>query len=211
LAIGKILINTVLFDLGGVVLDVDFNRVFKSLSDYSQSNMQEIKERFSFDTAYEKFERGEIDSEGYFQSLRDSLKINISDDEFIKSWNNIFRNEIQGINELLVNIKPEINLYAFSNTNEIHFEYLIKKFSKTLSSFKEIFVSFKIQKRKPEIDSYLKVAKLMNSSLDEILFFDDLEENVVAAKKLGIQTVLVEKIEDIKNAIRKYNLNKPIV
>ena len=203
----SLLIKSILFDLGGVVLDVDFNRVFKSLSSFSGINELLIKSKFSFDKAYEQFERGEIDSIKYYESLRESLGIEVPDAEFEDAWNNIFDAEISGIKEVLDKVNRDIDLYAFSNTNEIHYQFLSKKFEATLKHFKEVFLSYKLKCRKPEIEAYKKVAQLMGHSFKEILFFDDLKENIDAAEHLGMRTKLVSSISDVRDAIDYYQLN----
>ena len=80
-------VDALLFDLGGVVIEIDFARAFSYWSLYSSQDRGIIKSRFEFDSYYECHERGEIDASEYFASLRTSLGINIRDEEFIKGWN----------------------------------------------------------------------------------------------------------------------------
>lgn len=70
-------VKALLFDLGGVVIDIDFNLVFAGWAGYSNRSVEEIKSKFSFDQFYEAHERGEIDSAEYFNSLRKTLGIDI--------------------------------------------------------------------------------------------------------------------------------------
>lgn len=193
------MIKAFLFDLGGVVIDVKFERVFQSIAKFAKKRPEEIRKRFSFDHFYCEFERGEISPAEYFDSLRKSLAIDIPDENFITSWNKIFGGEIDGVFDYLNSLKNKINIYAFSNTNSIHYNYFSKEYASILSLFKEIFLSFELRKRKPEKAAFVEVAKLMNVSCNEILFFDDLEENIRAAEELGVRTVLVKSFADLDN------------
>ena len=67
-------VKALIFDLGGVVIDIDFNNVFLRWADYSNRSVNEIRSKFSFDHRYEAHERGEIDSTDYFNSLRQSVR-----------------------------------------------------------------------------------------------------------------------------------------
>ena len=54
-------IKALLFDLGGVVFDIDFNRIFSAWSQYTDLSAEQIRAQFSMNAEYEQYERGEID------------------------------------------------------------------------------------------------------------------------------------------------------
>jgi hypothetical protein len=89
--------DALLFDLGGVVIEIDFDLVFARWAAHAQQPLDTIKAKFSFDAFYERHERGEIDAAAYFASLRTSLSIDISDPQFVDGWNAIYVREIPGI------------------------------------------------------------------------------------------------------------------
>ena len=68
-------VEGLLFDLGGVVIDIDFERVFRSWESLSKLPIEEIERRFTMDAAYEQHERGEIDASEYFAHLRNVLEL----------------------------------------------------------------------------------------------------------------------------------------
>ncbi len=95
-------VDAVVFDLGGVILEVDFNRVFDAWADAASVPAAQIRERFRLDAAYERHERGEIDASQYFAALRETLGLSLSDAQFAAGWNCMVGDAIAGAPEVLV-------------------------------------------------------------------------------------------------------------
>ena len=197
-------IQALLFDLGGVILEIDFNRVFEIWGAHSGVPAPVIRSRFRFDACYESHERGEIAENVYFDSLRASLGIRISDQQFREGWNTIFVGEIPGIAALLTRAKALVPLYLFSNSNPTHHAYWAREYADTLGHFQKLFVSCRLGRRKPEAEAFALVASDIGVPLENILFFDDTDENVTSAAHLGMQTVRVRSIADTESALRKF-------
>jgi glucose-1-phosphatase len=194
-------VKILLFDLGGVVINIDFSRAFKVWSSYADTDVEYVKSRFVFDTFYEQHERGEITSTAYFASLRDLLTINLSDEQFEEGWNAIYIGEVSGVNALLNHARKMFPLYAFSNTNLSHWTYLADNSPEILGMFKKVLVSFELSVRKPDKVAFESVAREIGVNLEQILFFDDLLENVAGARAVGMQAVHVQTIADTKEAL----------
>lgn len=193
-----------LFDLGGVIVDIDFRRVFEAWSTYSGVPAETLGSRFSMGTYYERHERGEIPVAEFFESLRSSLGIQLTDEEFERGWNAVFVREVPGITRLLRGVQESFPLYIFSNSNAAHHAYWAREYASTLSVFRKVFVSSDLGWRKPEPEAYAAVAQAMGTPLPRILFFDDLKDNVEAAKKVGMQAVHVESFADVEKALAAY-------
>jgi putative hydrolase of the HAD superfamily len=163
-----------------------------------------IRSRFSFDSCYASHERGQIAANVYFDSLRASLGIRISDEQFREGWNRIFVGEIPGVAALLRQAKALVPLYVFSNSNPTHHAYWAREYADTLGHFQKIFVSFRLGRRKPEAEAFALVSSEIGVPLENILFLDDTEENVRSAASLGMQAVHVKSIADIENALIEY-------
>ena len=190
-----------LFDLGGVIVGIDFGRAFAIWGAHSGVPAGIIKSRFAFDAVYESHERGEITANQYFESLRSSLAIRISDEQFLEGWNAMLLDELPGIAVLLRRLKARIPLYLFSNSNQVHHACWATKFADTLSNFREVFVSFELGLRKPEPAAFTAVASAIGTPHENILFFDDTEINVQGARRLGMQAAQVKSIADIENTL----------
>src|SRR5260370_27779710 len=93
--------DALLFDLGRVVIDIDFTRTLNYWDHHAGRPPADIIPRFSMDEAYKRHEVGAIDAEAYFASLRTSLGIDISHAQFLEGWNKIFVGEMPGVSQLL--------------------------------------------------------------------------------------------------------------
>ncbi len=190
--------GALLFDVGNVLVQVDFMRVFRHWADRSRSPVEALLDRFSPDVAYERHERGEIDAAAYFDSLRESLDLTLGDEEIATGWNMVFVDEVPGIRDVLASAARHAPLYAFSNTNDTHYLEWSTRFSDLLEPFEEIFASCRIARRKPEREAYELVARRIGVPIEEIVFFDDSHENVVGARDAGMRAVQVESAEDVR-------------
>src|SRR3954469_14513215 len=112
--------DALLFDLGRVVLDIDFNRTLTCWAGHAGCEPAHLHGRFSADDAYRRHERGEISDGEFFASLRASLGINVSDAQFLEGWNAIFAGPMPDIEPLLVRAARSVPLYALSNANSAH-------------------------------------------------------------------------------------------
>ncbi len=193
--------DALLFDLGGVIVDIDFRRVFEAWSADSGVPAATLESRFSMDAYYERHERGEIPVADYFESLRSSLGIRLTDKQFERGWNAVFVGEVPGIARLLRRAQVHFPLYVFSNSNAAHHAYWARQYAPTLCVFRKVFVSSDLGRRKPEPEAYAAVARAMGMPLPGILFFDDLEDNVEAAKKIGMQAVHIKSFADIEKTL----------
>src|SRR5262245_47921971 len=195
--------DALLFDLGGVVIEVDFDRAFARWATHAQQRLGAIKARFAFDSFYERHERGEIGASAYFASLRASLGIDISDTQFVDGWNDIYVGEVPGIAALLVRAKEKLPLYAFSNSNPTHQQVWSQSYAEVLSLFQTVFVSSELGKRKPEPEAFDAIAAAIGVRLPRIVFFDDSLENVEGARAIGIQAVQVRSLADIAGSLQE--------
>jgi glucose-1-phosphatase len=195
--------DALLFDLGRVVIDIDFNLAFAKWAEYACCDQAVIAQRFSYDDAYKRHERGEIDADEYFTALRLALGVEIPDTQLLEGWNAIFIGKTPGISPLLADAARRFPLYAFSNSNREHELCWSRRFTGVLRYFREIYVSSTIGLRKPEAEAYNYVVKAIGTSAERIVFFDDVLENVDAARACGLQAFQVKSAADVADAVAK--------
>jgi FMN phosphatase YigB (HAD superfamily) len=198
--------DALLFDLGRVVIDIDFNRTMACWAGHAGCEPAEIGGRFVRDDIYERHERGEIDDAEFFASLRATLGIDVTDAQLLEGWNAIFVGEMAGIAPLLARAGQRLPLYAFSNTNRPHVAHFSQAYADVLGHFRAIFLSSTIGLRKPEAKAYDHVVKAIGVPAARIVFFDDLLENVEGARARGLTAVHVTSTRDVAEALKALDL-----
>ena len=174
-----------MFDLGGVVFDIDFERAFSHWATFAGVPVETLKSRYRIDAWYEQHERGEIEAAEYFDALRDTLGITIPD-------------------ELFQSLGSRIPIYAFSNSNVTHQEFWERKYAKTLGLFRQVFVSCELGLRKPEAAAFRHVAACIGTEPENLLFFDDRAENVDGARDIGMSAVQVRGFAEVRVSVTEF-------
>src|SRR3984893_5289814 len=193
--------DALLFDLGRVVIDIDFGEALTCWAGHAGFAPTDLAARFVREESYRHHEVGQIEDAAYFQSLRDSLGIGISDAQFLEGWNAIFAGEMPGIAPLLKRAATRVPLYAFSNTNRPHVEHFSKAYAEVLGHFREMFLSSTIGLRKPDAAAYDHVVKAIGVPASRIVFFDDLADNIEGARARGLIAVHVTSSDDVADAL----------
>jgi FMN phosphatase YigB (HAD superfamily) len=195
--------RALLFDLGGVVLDIDFDRVFNTWAARASCDPQTLRRRFKFDDEYERHERGELDASAYFASLRRRLPLRLSDDDFIAGWSDLYVGPVAGMVAVLAGAKERFPLYAFTNSNPTHQAVWATRYAAELSVFRSIFVSSEMGVRKPDPSAFGEIVRRTGYPASAFTFFDDTLENVMGARTAGMHAVHVQSTDDVRVALLK--------
>ncbi len=199
-------IAALLFDMGGVVIDIDFERALQIWTSHSRLPIDQIRGRFSMDEAYAQHEIGEIGAVEYFAHLRERLELSASDAEICAGWNAIFKAEISQSVDYILAVRDKIPCYAFTNSNPTHQVYWAAAYPRVVDSFHRVFVSSELGLRKPHREAFEAISDFSGIALQEMLFFDDLEENVDGARAAGLQAVHVKTHRDVRKALQETGL-----
>jgi HAD superfamily hydrolase (TIGR01509 family) len=193
--------EALLFDLGRVVLDIDFSRALDCWAGHAGCEPAQLIGRFTQNDIYKRHERGEISDAEFFAALRGSLGIDVSDAQFLEGWNAIFAGEMPEIAALLARAARRLPLYALSNTNRAHAAHFSQAFAEVLGHFRKMFLSSTIGLRKPDAAAYDHVVKEIGVPAGRIVFFDDVMENIEGARARGLQAVHVTSTRDVADAL----------
>jgi FMN phosphatase YigB (HAD superfamily) len=193
--------DALLFDLGRVVINIDFTKVFAGWAGHAGREPADLAALFKGDEIYFDHERGKVTDEEFFDNLRHLLGIAITDEQFLEGWNSIFAGEMDGIVPLLERASQHLPLYAFSNTNRAHIATFTREYAEVLKPFREIYLSSTIGLRKPDAEAFDHVVDAMGVPASRIVFFDDLAENIVGARARGLKAVHVTSTADIADAL----------
>ncbi len=194
-------VEALLFDLGGVLVEFDWERAFDHWGERSATPAARLRERFVVDAAFERYERGEATDAEYFATLRATLGVDLSHEDLLAGWNRIFIGAIEPTVALIARLDPRMPLYVFSNTNAAHRSAWAHDYAAALAPFRRVFTSFEIGSRKPERVAYERVACEIGLPAGRILFLDDVMENVRGAQAAGMQAAHVPRPTDVARVL----------
>jgi len=198
-------IKNIIFDLGGVILNINYNLTSKYFENLGAVNFDKLYSQAKQEDIFNKFETGQISPSIFRQELNSLMKLNISDEKFDISWNAMLLDLPVKRLELIKALNNSYKTFLLSNTNEIHikaFKKIINKeigYSNFTSSFKKCYYSSEIGLRKPNIDCFNFVLEQNNLNAHETLFIDDSNQHIKGANKAGLKTYYLKKNEDLIN------------
>lgn len=181
-----------IFDLGNVIVDIDFNRVLGAWSDFSRVPLATLKQTFTMGNAFHQHERGEITDEAFAEALCHEMELPLSYEQFAHGWQAVF-----------VGLRPEViaimqklreqghRVVVLSNTNRLHTTFWPGEYPQIRDAADRIYLSQDLGMRKPEARIYQHVLQAEGFSAEDAVFFDDNADNIEGANQLGITSVLV--------------------
>ncbi len=196
-------IQALLSDIGGVVIDIDFERALSHWASLSHLSIDDMRERFRVDEPFKRHETGAMEAAQYFDHLRGMFALDGSDDDIAAGWNAILVDEIPASLALFERARSRLPCYAFSNTSRTHYATWSKNFPRVINTFERLYLSFELGRRKPDRSAFEAVARQIGKPPRSILFFDDLQENVEGARAAGMQAIQVsDPVADIRQALQ---------
>jgi putative hydrolase of the HAD superfamily len=199
--------EVLLFDVGNVLIEVDFARVTAAWAAVAGVPVERIAARFEADAAFRDHETGTLDDAGYFAHLRGRFGIALSDEDFRAGWNEVFVAPVAGMESVLRSLSTSYPLYGFSNTNRCHAAYFVPRYSAVIGHLRELFCSCELGWRKPDPRAYAEVVRRIGVPAGRIAFFDDLEENVEAARRAGMLAFPVRGAAGVHHALQRLGID----
>lgn len=194
-------IEALLFDLGGVIIEVDFARTLRFWAKAAGIDSSLLPDKIGRDECFERHERGELSCVDYFRELRRGHLQGLTEHQMRDGWNQTLGREIPGVRPLVRRLARRIPLYVFSNTNPTHQREWERDCAETLSHFQSVFVSSELGQRKPEQRAFLSVAGRIGLPPEKILFLDDNPVNVEGARSAGMHAVTIHEHADLLSAV----------
>jgi glucose-1-phosphatase len=187
-------IKNIVFDLGNVLLNLDFDASIRAFQKLGLNSEVVNKQQAYADPIFYELETGKTTPEEFRIQVRRILNNpEATDQQIDDAWCAMIRDIPEKRVEMLKVLAKNYDVYLFSNTNAIHIKRLHKEFREMYgiefpSLFVKDFYSHEIHERKPDLNSYLKVIELSGITPAETLFVDDLEKNILGAEKAGLKT-----------------------
>lgn len=187
-------IKTIIFDLGGVLLDIDFKQSEKAFQQLGVPQFSQMAGMAGSNELFTSLETG-LDVQQFYEQFRQLTNLTISNAQINAAWNALLLDFRKESMQHLLLLKQKYKLYLLSNTNEIHAKEFQKKLALQLPSlswdacFNACYFSHKIGIRKPNAKAWLYILNKQKLKAEDTLFIDDSVINIEAAKQLGMQTI----------------------
>jgi HAD superfamily hydrolase (TIGR01509 family) len=198
-------IEVILYDLGNVILPFNHYQIAERLCRSAQRiEFQDPQKLFSYLFDLQKgiindFDVGNVSPQEFFQTIKEHLDLSISIDEFIPLWNDIFV-EDQEVSQIILSQKGRWRLGLLSNTDPLHFSYILSKFS-VMRAFEKWILSYEVGFKKPAVEIFQIAIAWASVEPQKILFIDDTKKHVEAAISLGMQGIHFVSAEQLKKEL----------
>lgn len=179
-------IKAVLFDLGKVIFDFNFNSAFRRLSKAAGLPAEDIRGYFFRSGLEVLYDGGRISSRRFYQEVKKALGHSLRFDQFKKVWNGVFTPN-DAVIGLVRRLGPKVRLVLISNTNAMHYSYLRNRYD-VMGYFDRVILSYREKRRKPDAAIYRAAIRACRARAPEIFYIDDREDLTEAAREMGFQT-----------------------
>ena len=200
--------ETIIFDLGEVIIDLDSKRVINQFQKHSDKSAEDIIRLISKSQDLIDYEVGKMTDVEFCQVVNELLSIELSQASFEAIWNSFLGIIKLDKLHLMLALKEKFNVLILSNTNAIHQRAFDRRVgehipSKTMADMVHTaYYSHELGLRKPDPHIYQKVIDLQNLNPAKTIFFDDRLENITAAQHSGIQAIQVTYSDQILDQLR---------
>jgi FMN phosphatase YigB (HAD superfamily) len=193
--------ETIIFDLGGVLVDIDYQATSKAFENLGVTDFDLHYNQFQQNSLFDKFETGKISSQFFINKLMDVVPKGITPNQVVASWNAMIGYFPFKKLDVLKRIRQTHKQILLSNTNEIHMPIVYKNWNKISDIplndlFDQVYLSFEIGKRKPDVETFLWVIQENKLIPENTLFIDDSPQHIEGAKSAGIKTHYYQSEEE---------------
>lgn len=200
-------IKNVLFDLGGVLLNIDYQKTAIAFTQLGVQQFDELYSQAAASDLFEALETGDITEDDFYAATLLYCAPSTTRQQMETAWNAMLLNfRISGLNHLET-LGKHYAIYLLSNTNSIHLRAFNTMFQQQTGKtalddyFIKAYYSHLIHQRKPNVATYTSVLADAGLLAEETLFVDDSINNIIAAKQAGLQVHHLLPNEQIENLI----------
>jgi putative hydrolase of the HAD superfamily len=191
------MIRTIIFDLGGVIVPLDFPRAYAAIAKHCSLPAPEIQRKVLETGLVDELECGRVDPQEFARVVIDSLKMKVDYEQFGELWGELFPPHTLIQDEVFAALKQNHRLLLMSNTNAIHFPYILRHYP-VLQRFDYFVLSYEVGVMKPDRRIYDEAIKHAECAAEECLFIDDVQENVDGARAAGMRSERFEGVEKLR-------------
>lgn len=195
-------IDAIIFDFGGVLIDLDYNKTIDAFKDLGIENFDNLYSQANQSGLFDNIETGKISSQFFINEILKLLPKGTTPNQVVSAWNAMLIEVPQQTIDLLTKLNGKYRLFMLSNTNAIHIEKAWRIWAETSmispeTHFEKIVLSHEIGMRKPHVETFQWVLNEHDLNAENTLFIDDSIQHIEGAKKAGINTIHLKNIQDL--------------
>jgi glucose-1-phosphatase len=206
------IIKNIIFDFGGVIIDIDFWKSINAFINLGFENFDQIYSQSGQTELFDELDKGFISPDEFRNKLQELFPSGVSTKMIDDAWNAILIGIPAHRIHLLEKIRNNYRIFLMSNTNTIHYTEYIKELKEkygydNLSClFEKVYLSFELGLRKPDEIFFKLILDENNLIPSETLFIDDSEQNLPPAKSFGINTLFLTNGMDVTELFENWLL-----
>ncbi len=199
--------ENIIFDLGGVLLDIDYAKTEEAFNKLGYTRFTEMYNQFSANAVFENLETGKISPDSFYEHMLQASEHTVSKEQVTNAWNAMLLDFREPSLQFLEKLAKNHRLFLLSNTNAVHYEAFMKMYAAKFpnkdfhSYFSKAYYSHEIGLRKPGKEVFEFVTGDAGVDPGQTLFIDDSYNNIDGAKKAGLQAHLLLPSESIEKLL----------
>jgi len=195
-------ISTLIFDFGGVLIDLDMNQSILNFKKLGVENVENYLSNFGQSGFFMQLEKGKISAEEFRSEIRKMTTNTITDKEIDDAWNAFLVRIPSEKLDIVYQLRKKFRVIMLSNTNAIHFPYAERTFfsykNRSIDEyFDKCYRSYDMKMAKPDAEIFEAILSQEQVAPNQCLLLDDGPKNIEQAQKLGFQTYFVDPKEDL--------------
>lgn len=185
-------IKNIIFDLGGVILNIDLRKTQDAFTSLGVKNIEEVFRMGHVESFFKSYEVGAIDDTQFIESIQKMAGIQVAPKIVVEAWNALLLDFPPERIKFIKGLKNKYRLFLLSNTSALHHvrfhEMFKQEFGGSLDDlFDKAYYSHLIRIHKPETAAYKLIVDENGLTADETLFIDDSAANVEGAERAGLK------------------------
>jgi len=191
-------IKNIILDLGGVLLNIDYNATIRAFKDLGVKNIESMFTQDAQNKLFDGLDKGLMSPKEFRQGVRQYSGLGLTDQQIDLAWNAMLLDFPKNRIELLEGLKANYRLFLLSNTNSIHYPEYMKYMKKSHGVenldefFERTYLSHEIGMRKPDAEAFNLIVDENNLSKKETLFVDDTLQHVEGARRAGLNAIWLD-------------------
>lgn len=194
----ELIIKNIIFDLGGVLLNIDYNRTINAFKELGMTDFDNFFNQAAQSRLFDRLDKGTISPGDFRKELRVITGLNPTDHQIDQAWNAMLLDMPSKRVKLLQNVGKNYRTFLLSNTNAIHYPVYMEYMSETFGVedlahlFEKQYLSYQVGMRKPDKEIYETVVRENELNPQQTLFIDDSSQHVIGARLAGLKAIWLD-------------------